>query len=68
MTSTSSVQTAAEPAQVRPRVSAGSTLLPLLALGILFLILLARAAFDTPQAVTSAQIDPRSPVEANSAL
>ena len=65
MTSNQSLQTAAAS---RPRASLGSTLLPLMALGVLFLVLVARAALEYPEIVSSAQADSRSPVEASSAL
>lgn len=68
MTSTDSEQTISAPAKSRPRAGLGSTLLPLLALGVLFLVLFARAALDYPQILSSAQADPRSPTEASSAL
>ena len=65
MTSNQSLQTAAAS---RPRASLGSTLLPLMALGVLFLVLVARAALEYPEIVSAAQADSRAPVEASSPL
>ena len=50
------------------RASAGSTLLPLLALGILVLMLMARAAFDYAEPVTAAEAEPTREIETSSAL
>ncbi len=65
MTSNQSLQPAAA---ARPRASLGSTLLPLMALGVLFLVLVARAALEYPEIVSAAQVDSAVPVEASSAL
>ncbi len=66
MTSNQASQTAT--ASRRPRASLGSTLLPLMALGVLFLVLVARAALEYPEIVSAAQADSRGPVEASSSL